>query len=155
MTGSEYRDLIANYIHANFKGEGLVVYTEIGLGRTIIGKARKVDIFVVHEGTQRALAIECKYQDTKGTTDEKIPYALQDLGALRVPGCLCYAGEGWSTGVLHTLAASSVAAYALPIAGTYERTDATVELDHVLASTFRLWTAILPTHRRLSPNSGG
>jgi hypothetical protein len=148
MTGSEYRDLIASYIHRNFESSGLVIYTEINLGKTIIGKARKVDVFVVHDATQRALAIECKYQDTKGTTDEKIPYALQDLMALRVPACLCYAGEGWSRGVLHTLAASSLAAYCLPDQADARRTEKTLELDHVLAATFLLWTEILPSHRQ-------
>ena len=148
MTGSEYRDLIASYIHRNFQSAGLVVYTEINLGKTIIGKARKVDVFVVHDTTQQALAIECKYQDNKGTTDEKIPYALQDLTALRVPACLCYAGEGWSTGVLHTLAASSLAAYCLPDRADASRTDCTLELDHVLAVTFLLWKEILPAHRQ-------
>ncbi|MBX7134227.1 MAG: hypothetical protein K1X67_16260 [Fimbriimonadaceae bacterium] len=148
MTGSEYRDLIASYIHRNFQSAGLVVYTEINLGKTIIGKARKVDVFVVQEATQRALSIECKYQDTKGTTDEKIPYALQDLTALRVPACLCYAGDGWSRGVLHTLAASSLAAYCLPDASDARRTDGTVELDHVLAATFSIWSEVLPASRR-------
>lgn len=148
MTGSEYRDLIASYIHRNFQSAGLVVYTEINLGKTIIGKARKVDVFVVHDATQRALAIECKYQDTKGTTDEKIPYALQDLMALRVPACLSYAGNGWSTGVLHTLAASSLAAYCLPDPADVRRTEYTLELDHVLAATFLLWKDVLPPQRQ-------
>lgn len=30
--------------------------------------------------------------------DEKIPYALQDLEAKWIPGCVVYAGEGWSQG---------------------------------------------------------
>ena len=151
MNGNEYRDRIASYIHANFGTAGLQVYTEISLGKTIIGKSRKVDVFVIRNTDQRAIAIECKYQETKGTTDEKIPYALADLEALRVPACLVYAGEGWSAGVLHTLAASHHAAFCLPEGAPFPRTDSTLELDHFLAATFGLWTQVIPESRRFIP----
>ncbi len=153
MTGKQYRDLIATYIYNNFSTHGLVVYTEITLGKTIIGKDRRIDVFVVRKHDQRAIAIECKYQDSKGTVDEKIPYALQDLEALRVPGCLVYGGEGWSSGVLHTLAASHLAAYCLPDALLWARTERTIELDHALASIFGLWDVILSPTRIFHPSS--
>ena len=35
-------------------------------------------------------------------------------GASGSPGCLAYAGDGWSRGILHTLEASPLAAYCLP-----------------------------------------
>jgi hypothetical protein len=156
MKGSEYRDLIATYIHRNFAVHGLIVYTEVTLGKTIIGKDRRIDVFVVRQNDQRAVAIECKYQDSKGTVDEKIPYALQDLEALRVPGCLVYAGDGWSSGVLHTLAASHLAAFCSPDPGTHSRTTETIELDHTLAAIFGLWELIIPSSRRfpLAPEQG-
>src|SRR5436190_4975398 len=47
MTGNEYRDLIASYIHHNYAAQGLVVYVEISLGKTVIGKDRFIDVFVV------------------------------------------------------------------------------------------------------------
>ena len=103
MKPHDYRDLIAAYIDANFSSHGVVVYTEVSLGKTIIGKNRKLDVLALRKADQRALAIETKYQQVPGTTDEKIPYALLDLEALWIPGCLVYAGEGWSEGVLHTL----------------------------------------------------
>src|ERR1019366_9886235 len=62
---------------------------------------------------QKALALETKYQQVPGTTDEKIPYALLDLEALWIPGCLVYAGQGWSEGVLHTLQGSRRAVHCL------------------------------------------
>jgi hypothetical protein len=144
VKGNEYRDLIAHYIAKNFGDAGLVVYTEVFLGKTIIGKDRKVDVFIVREADQRALAVECKYQDVQGTTDEKIPYALDDLAALRIPGCLVYAGTGWSPGILHVLEASPLAAYCLPEAGALARTRDTREVDHILASTFGLWSFVIP-----------
>ena len=151
MTGKEYRDLVADYIHKNFAPAGLAVYVEVSLGKTIIGKDRKVDVFVVRSNDQQAMAIECKYQDVQGTTDEKIPYALQDLEAMRVPGCLVYAGGGWSPGILHTLAASPLAAYCLPDTLTAARSPETRELDHFLSATFGLWDMILPITRRFVP----
>jgi PD-(D/E)XK nuclease superfamily domain len=148
MTGATYRDLIASYILRNFGDHDLVVYTEVSLGKTIIGKDRKIDVFVVRAPDQRAIAIECKYQEVQGTTDEKIPYALEDLRALWIPGCLVYAGDGWSSGVLHTLEGSRLAAYCLPDAGDLARTKHTLELDHLLAATFGLWDAVIPARKR-------
>ena len=148
MTGNQYRDLIASYIDRVFGERGLVVYTEVALGKTIIGKDRQIDVFVTREVDQRAIAIECKYQDAQGTVDEKIPYALQDLEALWIPGCLVYAGSGWSKGVLHTLEGSRRAAYCLPDVADLERRRDTRELDHVLAATFGLWNLVIPASRR-------
>ena len=148
MTGHQYRDLIASYIHDGYGPHGLVVYVEVALGKTVIGKDRYLDVFVVRPDDRKALAIECKYQDSPGTVDEKIPYALQDLEALWVPGVLVYAGKGWSRGVMHTLEGSRLAAYCLPDRETLARGKSTRELDHVLAAIFGLWDVVLPPGKR-------
>jgi hypothetical protein len=146
----DYRDLIASYIETSFGSSGIVVYTEVSLGKTIIGKNRKLDLFALRKSDQRAIALECKYQAVPGTTDEKIPYALQDLEALWIPGCLVYAGEGWSQGVLHTLEGSKRAVFCLPEAPDLARTLATRELDHVLAAVFGLWDEVISEERLFS-----
>jgi hypothetical protein len=146
----EYRDLIAAYVDANYGPRGITVYTEVSLGKTIIGKNRKLDVFVLRREDQRALAVETKYQEVAGTTDEKIPYALQDLEALWIPGCLVYAGPGWSKGVLHTLEGSRRAVHCLPERQGLERTNATRELDHVLAAVFGFWDLVIPEERLFS-----
>jgi hypothetical protein len=146
----EYRDLIAAYVDVNYGPKGVVVYTEVSLGKTIIGKNRKLDVFVLRKADQRALAVEAKYQDSHGTTDEKIPYALQDLEALWIPGCLVYGGAGWSKGVLHTLEGSRRAAYCMPARPDLARTDATRELDDILAAVFGLWDQVIPEKRLFS-----
>lgn len=153
MKPHEYRDLIAAYIDVNYGPRGVVVYTEISLGKTIIGKNRKVDVFALRKADQRALALEAKYQEVQGTTDEKIPYALQDLEALWIPGCLVYAGPGWSKGVLHTLEGSRRAVHCLPERPELGRTNATRELDHVLAAVFALWDHVIPEERLFSKSS--
>ena len=146
MTGKEYADLVASYILANFGARGLVVYREVQMGKTIIGKNRHVDILVVHAESRTALAIECKYQDTFGTVDEKIPYAIEDMRAMGVPVCLAYAGSGFSQGILHMLAACPIAAQCAPLA-TLARTRETRELDIAVAMAFRFWELIV-SHKK-------
>jgi len=148
VTGNQYRDLVGNYIHHNYAQHGLVVYLEVALGKTVIGKDRQIDVFVVRPQDRKAVAIECKYHASLGTVDEKIPYALQDLEALWMPGFLVYAGKGWSRGVLHTLEASRHAAYCLPDK-QLGRTRTTRELDHLLAAIFGFWDQVLPASKRL------
>lgn len=148
MQPHAYRDLIAAYVDRNFGSQGLVVYTEVSLGRTIIGKNRRIDVFVLRERDQTALAIECKYQQVSGTADEKIPYALQDLEALWIPGCVVYAGKGWSHGVLHTLRGSRRALFCDPDPNTLGRSNDTMELDHALAAVFGLWGYVIARERR-------
>ncbi len=146
MTGKEYADLIASYILKNFGARGLTVYREVSMGKTIIGKNRHLDILVIHHATSAVLAIECKYQDTFGTVDEKIPYAIQDMQAMGVPVCLVYAGSGFSAGILHMLAACPIAAQCLP-AKELQPTRETRELDIALAMAFRFWDLVVANKR--------
>jgi len=148
VTGNDYRDRIAAYVHDNFHKHGLEVYTEVGLGKTIIGKRRKLDVFIRQRDEPLALGLECKYQATSGTTDEKVPYALADLEAMWIPGCLVYAGAGWSSGVLHTLEGSRNAVFCDPPERGLRDPAKTVELDYVLASVFGLWEIVIPEGRR-------
>ena len=147
MTGAEYANLVASYLSRRFASRTLKVYREIRIGKTIIGKNRCVDIFCVSEDSQKAFAIECKFQDSAGTVDEKIPYALDDLRALPMAGCIAYAGQGFSPGVLHMLAAARDAAYCLPASGQAETTPDTKELDHVLAVHFGWWDVLVENKR--------
>lgn len=142
LSGKEYADLVASYILKNFGARGLTVYREVSMGKTIIGKNRHVDILVIHHASSAVLAIECKYQDTLGTVDEKIPYAIQDMQAMGTPVCLAYAGGGFSAGILHMLAACPIAAQCLP-APTLEPSRETRELDIALAMAFRFWDLVV------------
>ena len=143
MTGTEYANLVASYLSKRFATRTLKVYREVKVGKTIIGKNRCIDVFCVSEDSRKAFAIECKFQDSQGTVDEKIPYALDDLRALPMDGCIAYAGQGFSDGVLHMLAASRHAAYCLPVLGQIDTTADTKELDHVLAVHFGWWDVLV------------
>ena len=139
MTGATYANLIAAYLARRFGPRGLKVYREVRVGKSIIGKNRCIDVFCVRDADQSAFAIECKFQDSPGTVDEKIPYALDDLAALPMAGCIAYAGGGFSEGVLHMLRAAPRAAYCLPAAEDGDLFGETWELDHLLAAHFGWW----------------
>jgi hypothetical protein len=143
VTGGEYANLVALYISKRFGVRGLKVYREVKIGKTIIAKNRCIDIFCVSEKSNDAFAIECKFQDSEGTVDEKIPYALDDLKALSMAGCIAYAGKGFSKGVLHMLEASPNAAYCLPVSNQTDTSPDTWELDHLLATHFRWWDVLV------------
>ncbi len=149
MSGTDYANLVASYIARRFAPRSLKVYREIRIGKTIIGKNRCIDILCVADDSQKAFAIECKFQDSQGTVDEKIPYALDDLLALPMAGCIAYAGQGFSDGVRHMLAASRHAAYCLPTEGQIDTTADTRELDHVLAVHFGWWDVLIEKKKPL------
>lgn len=149
MTGNEYKKLIGRYVVSAYGARGLRVYDEVLLGTSIIGKQRRIDLFVLGpEGL--ALCVECKYQDSSGTADEKIPYAINDMASQRIPGVIVYAGSGFSAGVLHLLQGSEYGAYCLPDdtlqsigRGSGAMSSGTWQLDHIIAQTFKFWDIIL------------
>ena len=147
MTGNQYKRRIARYLLSAYGSRGIHLYEEVSLGTSIIGKQRRIDLLVVHPATGDSLALECKYQDSSGTADEKIPYALQDLATLRIPGVIAYAGSGFSEGVLHLLQSSELAAYCLPDDLNKPQPRKSGEsIDSgtwQLAVTFRWWDVVL------------
>jgi hypothetical protein len=147
MTGHQYATLICRYVAANFGDRGISIYTQIVLGKSIIGKDRTVDVLIIEDTTRAGFVLEAKYQASQGTVDEKLPYALEDLRAMKTPGCVVYAGDGFSSGILHMLRASDLAAYCLP-SDTLARTNRTWELDHVLAQRFGWWDVIVKDSRK-------
>ena len=72
---------------------------------------------------------------------------LDDLLALPMAGCIAYAGQGFSDGVRHMLAASRHAAYCLPAEGQTDTTAETRELDHILAVHFGWWDVLIERKR--------
>jgi hypothetical protein len=148
VTGTDYANLIASYVANRFGSRGLKVYREIRVGKSIIGKNRCIDVFCVRDA--EAFAVECKFQDSPGTVDEKIPYALDDLEALPMAGCIAYAGSGFSEGVLHMLRAAPRAAYCFPHQGQIVPSAETWELDHLLAAHFGWWDVLVGGKRPIA-----
>lgn len=141
LGGKPYRQSVALHIAKTFAGADLLVYEEVPLGSSIIGKDRHVDILVVSKATGHAVGLEVKYQQFAGTTDEKIHYALADCAAMWIPAVVVYGGPGWSLGVRHTLEASRHAVRAEP--GKDGQISKSAELDSFIAAQFGLWTTVL------------
>jgi len=142
MNGNEYSDWIAKYIVVNFGDRDISVYREVSIGKSIIGKNRRVDILIVDENKNKAVAIECKYQASTGTVDEKVPYTLNDAKAMQMDAYVAYGGSGFSKGVVHMLEASELACHAEPKNGDildFDKTRETHELDQILAMRFGWW----------------
>ena len=51
----------------------LEVRKEVKVGRRLWGSVRNIDVVLTHPESRRSLGIECKFQATPGTAQEKIP----------------------------------------------------------------------------------
>jgi hypothetical protein len=142
MNGNQYAKWVGNYIKENFSARGIKVYSEIFMGTSIIGKKRRVDLLILDESQNKAIALECKCQNVSGTADEKIPYTLRDSEAMQMDAYVVYGGEGFSKGIIHMLEASELACYAVPPnndESNFGHTANTKELDQILAMKFSWW----------------
>jgi len=91
-SGNELRDAVAR-IGRNL---GLDVETEVSVGRRIWGARRRIDVVLKHPETRVSLGVECKFQDVRGTAEEKIPATLKDIQAWPIRGLVVYAGKGFT-----------------------------------------------------------
>lgn len=67
--------------------------------RTIYGSQCRLDFLVRHPTKHPdMLAIECKWQSSPGTVDEKFPYLLANGRALGIPYAVFLAGGGYRDG---------------------------------------------------------
>jgi hypothetical protein len=75
---------------------GLDARTQVRVARRIWGAIRRIDVVLTHRETRRTLGLECKFQGSQGTAEEKIPSTIQDIAAWPIPGLVVFAGEGFS-----------------------------------------------------------
>ena len=75
---------------------GLLVETEVIVGRRVWGAKRKIDVVLKHPDTRKSLGIECKFQGGPGSAEEKIPATLEDIRAWPIRGIVVYTGDGFS-----------------------------------------------------------
>ena len=91
-TGAELEEQVANIV----LGLGLEVERQVRVGRRIWGAERRIDIIAKDRSTRTSLGIECKYQGTAGSAEEKIPATIQDIEAWPIRGIVVFSGEGFS-----------------------------------------------------------
>jgi hypothetical protein len=75
---------------------GLEAYQQYRLGRRLWGAVRRIDVILRHPTNGRSLGVECKYQDSKGTAEEKLPSTIQDISAWPMDGLVVFAGTGFT-----------------------------------------------------------
>lgn len=76
---------------------GLEVERQVVMGDRIWGTRRHVDVVLSKADTERMLGIECKFQRSKGTTEEKIPLTVEDMEDWPIRGIVVLHGEGFSS----------------------------------------------------------
>ncbi len=150
MKAHEYRDAIAKYLARRYAEDGLEVFTEVGLGTSIVGKKRKLDVLILDNNTGKSFGLECKVQMVSGTAEEKLYFALEDIKAMPIPGAVVYYGGGFTEAFLHMLAASPRAVYCKPPA-CGEGNPETDELDTLLDIHFGLLRRRVPDDRKITP----
>lgn len=74
---------------------GLLVKKQVSVARRIWGAKRKVDLVLRDATTGKTLGIECKFQGTRGTAEEKLLATIQDINAWPMPGLVVFAGDGF------------------------------------------------------------
>jgi len=78
---------------------GLSADTQVAVGRRIWGARRKIDVVLKHPETRVSLGIECKFQGTTGSAEEKIPATIEDIQAWPIRGIVVFSGAGFSTNI--------------------------------------------------------
>jgi hypothetical protein len=78
---------------------GLDVESQVAVGRRIWGARRKIDVVLKHPETRVSLGIECKYQGSVGSAEEKIPATIDDIRAWPIRGIVVYSGTGFSMNI--------------------------------------------------------
>ena len=96
-TAVQTGDQLCKVVVAIGQALGLEAREQFRLGRRIWGAERRIDVILTNPHDRRRLGVECKYQGTMGTAEEKVPAIVQDIGAWPIPGLVVFAGEGFST----------------------------------------------------------
>ncbi len=91
-SGTELRDRVADL----GRQLGLETEIEVKVGRRIWGAKRSIDVVLRHPVTRKSLGVECKYQGTKGSAEEKITSTIEDIGVWPIRGIVVFAGDGFS-----------------------------------------------------------
>lgn len=97
-----------NYKHTVFKSRKLLggkqFIKQVIVGDTIYKTVRKCDFLVINrEEFPDGLIIECKWQQSKGSVDEKYPFLLYNIVHTGVPTVVLLDGGGYKPAALEWL----------------------------------------------------
>jgi hypothetical protein len=99
-------DALCKAVVALGESLGLGTKQQFKCGRRIWGAERYIDVVLTHAESRRRLGLECKYQGTSGSAEEKIPAIIQDIAAWPIPGLVVFSGIGFSANIKSFLIAS-------------------------------------------------
>lgn len=85
--------------------------TEVRAARRLWGAKRRIDVVLTCERTGKVLGIECKYQGTSGSAEEKIPATIKDIEYWPIPGIVVIDGPGFSSNMMGFLMATGKAVW--------------------------------------------
>jgi hypothetical protein len=88
---------------------GLEAQEQVKVGRRLWGAVRNIDVVLTEPDSRLRLGIECKFQGTPGTAEEKIPAILSDIEAWPIRGIVVFGGEGFSPNMRFYLISSGKA----------------------------------------------
>jgi len=78
------------------KGLGLEARRRVRVGRRLWGNVREIDVVATDPRTRKTLGLECKFQGSRGTAEEKLPSLIKDIEAWPIPGVVVFGGPGFS-----------------------------------------------------------
>jgi hypothetical protein len=99
-------DVLCKEVVAVAQGLGLEAREQYQCGRRIWGAVRMIDVILTDPKSKKRLGVECKFQGSQGSAEEKIPAIIQDIGAWPIPGLVVFAGPGFSSNIKSFLIAS-------------------------------------------------
>ena len=82
---------------------------QVKVGRRLWGAVRNIDIVLTKPDSKLRLGVECKFQGTTGTAEEKIPAILSDIDAWPIRGIVVISGRGFSPNMRYYLISSGKA----------------------------------------------
>ena len=88
---------------------GLLVETEVTVGRRIWGARRRIDVVLKHPETRVSLGVECKFQGGRGSAEEKIPATIEDIRVWPIRGLVVYSGDGFTSNMQSYLLSTGMA----------------------------------------------
>jgi len=91
-SGNQFRDQVAELADSL----GLLVDKEVKVGRRLWGSRRDIDLVLTDPNSRLRLGIECKWQRSRGSVEEKIPATIDDIGSWPIEGIVVYHGPGFS-----------------------------------------------------------
>jgi hypothetical protein len=82
---------------------GLEVHEQYRLGRRLWGARRQIDLILKGGPNSKTLGIECKFQKSPGTVEEKIPTTIKDIDAWPIDGIVVFNGVGFTQNMISFL----------------------------------------------------